>query len=169
MVGHEFPSMLDHILLGCSDLDEGVAFVEQHTGVRAGIGGVHPGRGTRNALLSLGPRRYLEIIAPDPAQKGISSSRLKVIEQLKTPRLIGWAVHVNDINTAVNKLRESGVKYEEPESGSRRRPNGRMCNGRALVSSMIGMDCCRFLSSGEQERFTRRWMRARVADWRSLL
>jgi len=128
----EFPSMLDHILLGCSDLDEGVAFVEQHTGVRAGIGGVHPGRGTRNALLSLGPRRYLEIIAPDPAQKGISSSRLKVIEQLKTPRLIGWAAHVNDINAAVNKLRESGVKYEGPESGSRRRPNGRMLQWKSV-------------------------------------
>ncbi len=44
----EFPSLLDHFILGCDDLDRGIDFVEKHTGVRAAFGGVHPGRGTRN-------------------------------------------------------------------------------------------------------------------------
>src|SRR5206468_7145081 len=32
--GNEVPTLLDHILLGCRDLDEGIAFVEKHAGVR---------------------------------------------------------------------------------------------------------------------------------------
>jgi Glyoxalase-like domain len=90
----EVPTLLDHILLGSNDLEHGIAFVEQHTGVRAAFGGVHPGRGTQNALLSLGERRYFEIIAPDPKQNDIQPwavHQLNIIKELTTPRLIGWA------------------------------------------------------------------------------
>ncbi len=119
------PTMLDHILFGCSDLDRGIAFVEQHTGVRAAIGGVHPGRGTRNALLSLGERRYLEIIAPDPQQSGVTDPLSLQLRGLESPRLVGWAAHVHDIESFTRKLGQAGVKIAGPFAGSRKRPDGR--------------------------------------------
>src|ERR1700730_9140810 len=96
----EFPPLLDHILLGCSDLDACMAYVEGRTGVRAAFGGVHPGRGTRNALLSLGERHYLELIAPDPQQNSVESFAARqwnLLKELKAPRLIGWAAHPGDL------------------------------------------------------------------------
>ena len=115
--------MLDHILLGCSDLDRGIAFVEQHTGVRASFGGVHPGRGTQNALLSIGELHYLEIIAPDPQQPGVSS-RGGDLRSLAEPKLVGWAARPASIGNTAKRLTEANVAHSGPTAGSRNRPDG---------------------------------------------
>lgn len=126
----EAPAMLDHILLGCSDLDDGIDFVEKHTGVRAAFGGVHPGRGTRNALLSLGERHYLEIIAPDPLQSGTPDhyGLLKLTE----PRLVGWAAHPGDLDSFATRLRDANIAFAGPNPGSRKRPDGRLLQWKTL-------------------------------------
>jgi catechol 2,3-dioxygenase-like lactoylglutathione lyase family enzyme len=126
----EVPKMLDHILLGCNDLDRGIDFVEKHTGVRAAFGGVHPGRGTRNALLSLGERHYLEIIAPDPQQPGAPDhyGLLKLTE----PRLVGWAAHPGDLNELATRLRNANIPFDGPNPGSRKRPDGRLLQWKTL-------------------------------------
>jgi hypothetical protein len=124
------PVVLDHILLGCNDLDGGIAFVEKRTGVRAIFGGVHPGRGTRNALLSLGERHYLEIIAPDPQQGGAPDMRN--LRQLTEPRLVGWAAHPGNITQFAAQLRDSGIEFEGPTPGSRKRPDGRLLKWKTL-------------------------------------
>src|SRR5213080_1543631 len=124
------PSLLDHILLGCSDLERGIAFVEVHTGVRAVFGGVHPGRGTQNALLSLGTRRYLEIIAPDPKQPGVQ--QYSAITKLTEPQLIGWAAHRHDLDQFAARLHKEGIEFAGPQPGSRRRPDGKVLHWKAL-------------------------------------
>src|SRR5579862_4172442 len=118
---NEVPVVLDHILLGCNDLQRGIAFVEEHTGVRATFGGVHPGRGTQNALLSLGERHYLEIIAPDPEQAGATEPLAVGLRKLTEPRLVGWAAHPGDIEAFAQKLKQSSVGFEGPRGGSRKR------------------------------------------------
>jgi hypothetical protein len=122
----EMPTSLDHILLGCNDLDQGIALVEEKTGVRAAFGGVHPGRGTQNALLSLGERRYLEIIAPDPAQPGVKNPIASNLHSLAEPRLIGWAAHPGSVSAFAEKLRAARIKFEGPTPGSRKRPDGQL-------------------------------------------
>jgi hypothetical protein len=127
--------MLDHILLGCSDLDQGIGFVEQHTGVGPMIGGVHPGRGTRDALLSLGEMHYLEIIAPDPAQSSLAAqapSMLYTLRHIAKPRIVTWAAHTSDIDEVAAKLRKAGVGFEGPNPGSRKRPDGHVLNWQTL-------------------------------------
>jgi hypothetical protein len=124
------PDVLDHLLLGCSDLDQGIAFVEQHTGVRAEFGGVHPGRGTRNALLSLGQMHYLEIIAPDPQQTDAPDTY--DLKKLTEPRLVGWAAHPGNLKQLAARLRSVNVAFEGPTPGSRKRPDGRLLQWQTL-------------------------------------
>ncbi len=129
--GSDFPALLDHFILGCDDLDRGIDFVEKHTGVRAAFGGVHPGRGTRNALLSLGERKYLEIMAPDPAQQ--VTPQIPRLRELKEPRIVGWAVHPIDMTQLAAHLHEAGVAFKDPQPGSRQRPDGKVLHWKSLT------------------------------------
>ena len=129
------PTMLDHLLLGCSDLNAGIAFVEKHTGVRPAMGGVHPGRGTRNALLALGPLHYLEVIAPDPAQSEVPKVRAELpamLKKLASPTLVDWAVHTSEIVGVAERWKKAGVAFSGPTPGSRARPDGKMLHWQTL-------------------------------------
>jgi hypothetical protein len=125
------PKALDHIILGCNDLDAGIEYVYRQTGVRAAAGGVHPGAGTKNALLSLGTSRYLEIIAPDPLQPASADPRR--VASLQNPALVGWAIHRHDVKNLASVLQNAGVECLGPKPGSRARPDGTMLNWASLA------------------------------------
>ena len=124
-------SAVDHILLGVPDLDRGIDWVDKRLGVHAAIGGVHPGAGTRNALLSLGAGHYLEIIAPDPAQPAANDQRH--LRKLSSPRLITFAVTTNDIDSIAAKARKARLEVSGPNDGSRRLPSGTMLRWQTLA------------------------------------
>lgn len=126
----EVPATLDHILLGSNDLDAGISYVEERSGVRPAFGGVHPGRGTRNALTSLGDLHYLEVIAPDPLQPGAPD--MFGLKPLSTPRLITWAVHLSNIAEQARRLTDAAIAFDGPLDGSRNRPDGRTLQWKSL-------------------------------------
>lgn len=120
---HAMPALaaVDHLIVGVGDLDAGMDWFERRTGVRPAVGGVHPGRGTRNALLGLGGMKYLELLSVDPAQDPSLRSGLLAF---KEPRLIGWAAGAASINDLSNRIRSSGLSAGAPRPGSRTRPDG---------------------------------------------
>jgi hypothetical protein len=91
---------IDHLVYSVPDLDRAVAELEQQLGVRATPGGSHPGWGTRNALLSLGPLVYLEIIAPDPAQREFHEPRVFGVDPHRAPALTAWAAKWPDLENS---------------------------------------------------------------------
>ena len=113
---------VDHLLLGTRDLDAGIEWVAKKFGVRAAVGGSHPGRGSRNALIAFRQRRYLEIIAPDPTQPPENLTRnLRTLEE---PRLIAWASASTDLSALAKRLQERGQRVTGPLDGARIRPDG---------------------------------------------
>ena len=96
---------IDHLVWAAADLDAGIAAIEGLLRARPERGGVHPGGGTRNALLSLGPRCYLEIIAPDPAQD-VRGTPVEWMRKLARPGLVTWAVGVRNLESLLPKAQQ---------------------------------------------------------------
>ena len=115
---------LDHIIIGGPDLDALEAYVEEQLGVAPRRGGSHQGWGTRNSLLGLGGRQYLELVAPDPDQPEPEQARSFRVDELTEPTLVGWAVHVDDLPGAVARAREAGYDPGEPFVMSRKTSDG---------------------------------------------
>jgi hypothetical protein len=115
-------SRVDHVILGVGNLQAGIDELERLTGVRAAFGGVHPGRGTQNALMSLGDGHYLEILAPNLGERSeVETDYLRALPSLKP---VGWAVHTNDLAALQQSLRSGGVQVGEIRAGARDRPDG---------------------------------------------
>lgn len=117
---------LDHLVLGVPDLADGVDHVAQLTGVTPSAGGSHPGQGTRNALLRLGPRCYLEILGPDPEQPPAPRPLRFDIGDLDGPHLMAWSLRATDLDSRVAQAEALGMAPTGVVSLSREHPDGRL-------------------------------------------
>ena len=126
--------LVDHLIYAAPDLAAAVADLEGRFGIRAQAGGKHVDLGTHNALLALGPRTYLEIIAPDPGQPEPPSPRPFGIEGVTHGKLVGWALACDDIDRAVAEARSHGYDPGEVVDGHRVDPSGTVLRWRATRS-----------------------------------
>ena len=107
----------DHLVVGIRSLAEGVAQFKRLVGVEAVAGGTHPGRGTENALASLGRGEYLEIIAPQ-AEARLSDADVK-LRGLDRLTIVAWAVAVDNADSVRETLKAAGFATTVPQHGSR--------------------------------------------------
>ena len=118
------PLALDHLAIAAGRLGEGIDFVEEMLGVRMPLGGKHPLMNTHNAVMKLGDRLYLEVIAVDPEAGppvrprwfGLDSAATRARLAAEGPRLIAWLVRTDDIAAS---LAAGGPELGQPLAMSR--------------------------------------------------
>lgn len=90
---------LDHLVVAARTLGEGIGHIAQRLGVTPTPGGKHARMGTHNALLSLGPDCFLEVISIDPEAAAPESPRWFGLDRFTgIPRLVNWVARTQSIH-----------------------------------------------------------------------
>lgn len=110
--------MLDHLVYAVPDLAAAVADFTAR-GYPPSPGGRHRERGTHNALLRLGPRNYLELLAVDP-DTAVPPPRWMGVDLIAEAQLTRWARSAGATIT-----REAGLLNAVVQAGSRELGDGR--------------------------------------------
>ena len=114
---------LDHIMYAVPDLENSMAEIASITGIVPSNGGVHPGNGTRNALLGLSDSSYLEIIGPDKKQN-LENTLGELLVSKNTSGIRAWAVAVSDLAAVANVAQGLGFRVRDRKEMSRKTPEG---------------------------------------------
>jgi hypothetical protein len=108
-------SELDHIVVAAARLEHGVEWIAQRLGVEPQPGGKHVAMGTHNALLKLGPRAYLEVIAIDPDAAAPARPRWFSLDEpamqsrlAAGPALITWVLRCDSLAAACARAPDLG-------------------------------------------------------------
>ena len=105
------------------DLENSMAEIASITGIVPSDGGVHPGNGTRNALLGLSNSSYLEIIGPDKKQN-LENTLGELLVSKNTSGIRAWAVAVSDLASVAHVAQELGFRVRHRKEMSRKTPEG---------------------------------------------
>lgn len=83
---------IDHIVYAVNDLNLACDTLEEHLGIRPIFGGYHKTQGTKNALVNLSDKCYLEVLAPDHSNTEVAVPRWMGIDVLSNDQLTRWAI-----------------------------------------------------------------------------
>jgi hypothetical protein len=115
---------VDHLVYATPDVETTMREISVLLGVAPAIGGRHRVWATRNALLALGPRCYLEILGPDDLGPTVPPPRPFGMDSLTAPRLVTWVAAAADLERIVTDARRKDVHLGKVEARSRLRPDG---------------------------------------------
>jgi len=113
-------TQVDHIGLACRDLQEGVQYFRDKTGIELVIHKAREDVPYQNATVRIGDTSFLEILGPNAAYKGINPLR-SLLKRFSEPTLWFWFVGTNDFDALEKSIRDAGRCTErkiEGESGT---------------------------------------------------
>ena len=114
---------VDHLVWYNADLAEGRRYFASHLDAEPLYGGEHPGEGTANAVVSLGPSSYLEILGRDVKQgeKGLDPE----VAVLRGAGIYHWAVGGVDLAALSRRAAAAGLDGGALVPGGRIKPDGK--------------------------------------------
>ena len=145
------PAQLDHLVFAATTLADGIEYVAEVTGATPQPGGRHVAMGTHNALLRLGERVYLEIIAIDPDGAAPPRPRWFDLDDIalqseltERPQLVAWVARTADIERsaaecpiplgAITPMQRGDYRWRITIPDDGKRP------GRGIVPTLIQWD-----------------------------
>jgi len=134
------PDDFDHLIVAVDRLDEAIPWFEEQLGVRPAEGGRHAKWGTHNALLSLGSRRYLELLAPDPDAPPDARERGEKafgLSRRASPFVVGWCAATTNLDERVAEAARGGVQLGAPIAGGRDLSDGTQLRWRSTPPDFV--------------------------------
>ena len=107
---------IDHVLYAVTDLEAAATRFEEDLGLDSIPGGPHPGWGTANRIVPLGPD-YLELVGVVDRQAAEASSFGRLVLDAGDG-LVGWSIGTDDLDRVASRLGLEIVR------GKRKRPDG---------------------------------------------
>lgn len=115
---------IDHIIITTPKLETGMDWVEERLHYRPVLGGKHPNWGTHNALLGLGERCYLEVLAPDPSLPTPQRGRWLADYCALGTGWASWAAASSNLSKTIQELVSIGIELGTIQGGSRMSAGG---------------------------------------------
>jgi len=116
---------LDHIIWACDNLERGSHRFESLTGVRPHYGGTHASGLTHNALVALGGRCYLEILAPVGPPTAADDEWCRLARAAHEPQILTYCLRSSRRLSDIASIAEAhGWKKAVVASNGRTTPDG---------------------------------------------
>lgn len=132
---------LDHLVLVCPDLDAGARRFEALTGVHPRFGGAHAGGRTHNALVRIGTRCYLEILAPTGPPNAEDDLWCRIAHTTHELRVLTYCLRSpRPLSDLAALARDRGWSDAKVAANGRTTPDGVALHWQWLAPKVDGLD-----------------------------
>lgn len=123
----------DHFIAVVNELDHAIQTFRR-LGFQVSPGGEHRQFGSHNALVPLADASYIELVAFKDRALAAATFWGDAVRKLEVGE--GWASYAlasGDLASVVEQIRRRGLPIQDPQSGSRLRPDGELVGWRTAV------------------------------------